>query len=89
MIAGVFDEFAEGRAVTPAPWPRIPYDTAMLDYGSDKPDLRNPLAIRDVTQHFAGSGVRTVRTHRGVAAAWCGRSRRPARHRTRAASSTS
>jgi aspartyl-tRNA synthetase len=56
VIAGVFDEFAEGRAVTPAPWPRIPYDTAMLDYGSDKPDLRNPLKIADVTQHFAGSG---------------------------------
>ena len=56
VIAGVFDEFAEGRAVTPAPWPRIPYDTAILDYGTDKPDLRNPLVIRDVTQHFAGSG---------------------------------
>ena len=56
VIAGVFDEFAEGRAVTPAPWPRIPYDTSMLDYGSDKPDLRNPLRITDVTQHFAGSG---------------------------------
>ena len=42
--------------MTPAPWPRIPYDTAMLDYGSDKPDLRNPLKIADVTPHFAGSG---------------------------------
>ena len=56
VIAGVFEEFSEGRTVTPAPWPRIPYDTAMLDYGSDKPDLRNPLKIVDVTQHFAGSG---------------------------------
>ncbi len=56
VIAGVFEEFAEGRGVTPAPWPLIPYDTAMLDYGSDKPDLRNPLKIADVTQHFAGSG---------------------------------
>jgi len=55
VIAGVFDEFAEGRAVTPAPWPRIPYDTSMLDYGSDKPDLRNPLRITDVTQHFENS----------------------------------
>jgi len=56
VIAGVFDEFAEGRAVTPAPWPLIPYDVAMMDYGSDKPDLRNPLRIADVTEQFAGSG---------------------------------
>ena len=56
VIGGVFEEFAGGRAVTPAPWPRIPYDTAMLEYGSDKPDLRNPLRISDVTQQFAGSG---------------------------------
>src|SRR6202040_2526614 len=56
VIAGVFEEFAEGRTVTPTPFPRIPYDTAMLEYGSDKPDLRNPLRISDVTQHFAGSG---------------------------------
>ncbi len=56
VIAGVFEEFAEGRAVTPAPFPRIPYDTAMLEFGSDKPDLRNPLRISDVTAHFAGSG---------------------------------
>jgi aspartyl-tRNA synthetase len=56
VIAGVFEEFAEGRAVTPSPWPLIPYDTAMLEYGSDKPDLRNPLKIADVTPHFAGSG---------------------------------
>ena len=56
VIAGVFEEFAEGRAVTSSPWPRIPYDKSMLDYGSDKPDLRNPLTISDVTQHFAGSG---------------------------------
>jgi aspartyl-tRNA synthetase len=56
VIAGVFDEFAEGRGVTPPPFPRIPYDTAMLEYGSDKPDLRNPLRISDVTQHFVESG---------------------------------
>jgi aspartyl-tRNA synthetase len=56
VIGGVFEEFAEGRAVTPVPFPRIPYDTAMLEFGSDKPDLRNPLRISDVTQHFAGSG---------------------------------
>jgi aspartyl-tRNA synthetase len=56
VISGVFEEFAEGRAVTPSPWPRIPYDTSMLEYGTDKPDLRNPLRIADVTQHFSGSG---------------------------------
>jgi len=56
VIAGVFEEFAEGRAVSPPPFVRIPYETAMLDYGSDKPDLRNPLRITDVTEHFAGSG---------------------------------
>jgi len=56
VIAGVFQEFAEGRAVTAPPFRRIPYDQAMLDYGSDKPDLRNPLVIRDVTAPFAGSG---------------------------------
>jgi aspartyl-tRNA synthetase len=56
VIAGVFDEFAEGRTVTAPPFPRIPYDMAMLEFGSDKPDLRNPLRITDVTQHFADSG---------------------------------
>jgi aspartyl-tRNA synthetase len=56
VIAGVFQEFAEGRAVTEPPFSRIPYDIAMLEFGTDKPDLRNPLRIRDVTRHFAGSG---------------------------------
>src|ERR1700734_1741703 len=42
VLAGVFEEFAEGRAVTPAPFPKIPFETSMLEYGSDKPDLRNP-----------------------------------------------
>ena len=56
VIAGVFEEFAEGRAVTPPKFPRIPYDTSMLEFGSDKPDLRNPLRIADVTPHYAGSG---------------------------------
>ena len=56
VMQGVFAEFAAGRAVDSAPFRRIPYETAMLDYGSDKPDLRNPLVIRDVTEHFAGSG---------------------------------
>ncbi len=56
VIAGVFEEFADGRAVTAPPFRHIPYEQAMLEYGSDKPDLRNPLLIRDVTAQFAGSG---------------------------------
>ncbi len=56
VLAGVFDEFAEGRAVTKPPFPRIPYDEAMATYGSDKPDLRNPLRITDVSGQFAGGG---------------------------------
>ena len=56
VIAGVFEEFADGRAVTKPPFPRIPYEQAMLAFGSDKPDLRNPIRIVDVTEHYAGSG---------------------------------
>jgi len=56
VIAGVFGEFAEGRGVTKPPFPRIAYDEAMLRYGSDKPDLRNPIEIHDVTEAFRGSG---------------------------------
>ncbi|MBL8566595.1 MAG: aspartate--tRNA ligase [Hyphomicrobiaceae bacterium] len=56
VLNGVFQEFGEGKQVTPAPFPRIAYDDAMLKYGSDKPDLRNPLLIVDVTEAFRGSG---------------------------------
>ena len=57
VLAGCFEEFADGKSVTPAgSFPRIPYAEAMLKYGSDKPDLRNPLEITDVTEHFATSG---------------------------------
>jgi aspartyl-tRNA synthetase len=56
VLAGVFEEFAGARAVTKPPFPRIAYDAAMLKYGSDKPDLRNPLEIVDVSEVFAGSG---------------------------------
>jgi aspartyl-tRNA synthetase len=54
VLYGVFDEFSKGRAVTPPPFPRIAYKDAMLRYGSDKPDLRNPIEIADVTEVFQG-----------------------------------
>ena len=56
VLHGVFEEFANGRTITPAPFPRIPFDEAMMKYGSDKPDLRNPIEIIDVTEAFRGSG---------------------------------
>jgi len=55
VLSGVFEEFSEGRAVTKTPFPRIPFREAMLKYGTDKPDLRNPLTITDVTAEFASS----------------------------------
>jgi aspartyl-tRNA synthetase len=55
VMQGVFEEFGGGRAVTPAPFPRIPFAEAMAKYGSDKPDLRNPLILTDVTEAFRGS----------------------------------
>ena len=57
VMAGVFEAFADGKKVTPAgQFPRIPHSKAMLDYGTDKPDLRNPLIIHDVTEYFKTSG---------------------------------
>jgi aspartyl-tRNA synthetase len=55
VLHGVFEEFAEGREVSPYPFVRIPYAEAMAKYGSDKPDLRNPIEISDVTEAFRGS----------------------------------
>ena len=54
ILLGVFQEFANGREVD-LDVPRIPYDVSMLKYGSDKPDLRNPIIISDVTEAFRGS----------------------------------
>ena len=57
VIQGTFAAFAGDKTVTPAgEFPRIPYDEAILKYGSDKPDLRNPLIISDVSAHFTQSG---------------------------------
>lgn len=57
VIRGVFESFAEGKPVTQS-FPRIPYDTAIRKYGSDKPDLRNPIEMQAVTEHFRDSGFK-------------------------------
>ena len=60
VLHGVFEEFADwqgrGRTVSALPFKRIPYRESMLKYGNDKPDLRNPILITDVSKHFEGSG---------------------------------
>jgi aspartyl-tRNA synthetase len=61
VLHGVFEEFGGGRTVTPAPFPRISYSDAMLKYGTDKPDLRNPLVIADVSEVFVSSKFRAFR----------------------------
>jgi aspartyl-tRNA synthetase len=58
VLRGVFEEFGGGREVSPAPFRRIPYTEALLSYASDKPDLRNPIVMDDVTEHFRDSGFR-------------------------------
>ncbi len=57
IISGIFEQFGKGRPVTKK-WPRIPYAEAMRKYGSDKPDLRNPLVMQNVSEHFRGSGFK-------------------------------
>ncbi|MGP9790360.1 aspartate--tRNA ligase [Roseinatronobacter sp. NSM] len=57
VLQGVFEEFAGGKKVDPAAdWPRIPYAESLLKYGTDKPDLRNPIEMQVVSDHFRGSG---------------------------------
>ncbi|MEC7942523.1 MAG: aspartate--tRNA ligase, partial [Pseudomonadota bacterium] len=58
VLHGVFEEFADGRMVSPAPFPRIKYADAIQKYGSDKPDLRNPIEMADITDIFRGSGFK-------------------------------
>jgi aspartyl-tRNA synthetase len=57
VMRGVFEEFANGKAVTQK-FPLIPYKDAIAKYGSDKPDLRNPILMQDVSEHFRGSGFK-------------------------------
>jgi len=57
VMRGLFEEFGGGKPVTQR-FPRIPYDEAISKYGSDKPDLRNPIVMQDVTEHFRGSGFK-------------------------------
>ena len=57
VIRGVFEEFGDGKKVTPK-FPRIPYSEAIGKYGTDKPDLRNPIEMQDVSDIFRGSGFK-------------------------------
>jgi aspartyl-tRNA synthetase len=57
IIRGLFEEFGGGKPVTPK-FPRIPYSESMHKYGTDKPDLRNPIEMQDVTEHFRDSGFK-------------------------------
>lgn len=57
VIRGVFEEFGKGKAVTQK-FPLIPYAEALSKYGSDKPDLRNPIVMQDVSEAFRGSGFK-------------------------------
>jgi len=57
VITGVFEEFSQGKPVTKN-WPRIPFAEALRKYGTDKPDLRNPIVLQEVSDHFRGSGFK-------------------------------
>ncbi len=57
VITGVFEDFSEGKPVTKN-WPRIPFAEALRKYGSDKPDLRNPVIMQNVSEPFRGSGFK-------------------------------
>ncbi len=66
VLHGVFEQFTD-REVTPLPFPRIPFAQAMLEFGTDKPDLRNPLRIADVTEAFVREDV-TFKAFQGAIA---------------------
>ena len=67
VLNGVFQEFSNGRTINPGPFPRIAYAESMLKYGSDKPDLRNPIVIADVSEEFADATVE-FKAFKGVVA---------------------
>ncbi|MDR3314211.1 MAG: aspartate--tRNA ligase [Oscillospiraceae bacterium] len=73
LLHDVFTTFGGGKAVTPLPFPRIPYREAMALYGSDKPDLRNPLRIGDLTEFFADAAFKPFQGKpvRGINAPGC------------------
>ena len=56
VMHGVFEEFADGKTVDPYPFVRIPYRDSISKYGTDKPDLRNPIEMQDVSEHFRDGG---------------------------------
>ncbi|AQR61743.1 aspartate--tRNA ligase [Brevundimonas sp. LM2] len=56
VMHGVFEEFADGKSVTPYPFPRIPYRDSIAWYGTDKPDTRNPIKMADASEHFRDGG---------------------------------
>ena len=58
VLSGVFEEFSNGKSVTKPPFPRIKYADSIRKYGSDKPDLRNPIEMGNVSEHFRGSGFK-------------------------------
>ena len=62
VIRGVFEEFGKGKQVTPK-FPLIPYAEALSKYGTDKPDLRNPIVMQDVSEAFRGSGFKIFAKH--------------------------
>jgi aspartyl-tRNA synthetase len=86
VIQGVFEEFGKGRRVD-RDWPRIPYAEALRKYGTDKPDLRCPIVMQEVSAHFRGSGfavfarllenegteVRAIPAPKGGSRAFCDR----------------
>jgi aspartyl-tRNA synthetase len=68
LFVGLFAEFRPDRPMTPAPFPRLAYEDAMLRFGTDKPDLRNPIEIRDFSDVFAASTFKAFagKTVRGL-----------------------